>query len=208
MNPISIIAVVHNEEKYIEERFNEFKPYADEFVVIDQASTDRTSEIIRKFTDKVYLFPRIYHMFGYVPHVALMAKNEHVLLCIPDEKWDKSLLEALPSLVVQDYDIFWFIVEYTDEAKQELSTYGSRMWRRDKVLWTDSFDAIPYNESKLKRLSVQNGVVKNLRTRDSSMDRYRAEGAKRLLARYGDTEVEPYANFCMYYRELAKGIKT
>ena len=207
MNPISVIAVVHNEEQYIEERFEELSLYVDEFVVIDQASTDRTVEIARKFTDKVYLFPRVYYMSGYMPHAALMAKHEWVMGCSPDEKWDPELLAQLPDLLWQDADMFSFPVVYGDEELPEPDkvTYGYRLWRRDKVLWTDSFDAIPYNLNKLKVEKVGGGVVRNLRTRESGMARYRIEGAKRLLHRYGDTKVEPYANYCKYYKEIISG---
>ncbi len=207
MNPISVIAVVHNEEQYIGDRFGELSEYVDEFVVIDQESTDRTVEIARQFTDKVYLFPRVYYMSGYMPHVALMAKNEWVIGCSPDEQWDPALLKQLPDLICQDADMFLFPVVYGDEElpPPEKITYGFRLWRRDKVLWTDSFDATPYNLDKLKVVKVGGGVIRNLRTRESGMKRYRIEGAKRLLHRYGDTKVEPYANYCKYYQDIIDG---
>lgn len=207
MNPISVIAILHNEEEYLEERFNLLKPFVDEFVVLDQESTDRTVEIARQFTDKIYLFPRIYYLSGYMPHVALMAKNEWVLACAPDERWDPALLEMLPSLILQDCDLFGFAVVYADEPAPTETTRGFRLWRRDRILWTDSFDAIPYGLENLKIQNVDGGIITNLKSRKSAISRYRREGAKRLLARYGDTKVEPYANFSTYYREIVAGAK-
>lgn len=209
MNPISVITVVHNEEEYIEERFEQLRPYVDEFVVIDQGSTDKTVEIARQFTDKVYLFPRVYYMFAYMHQAALMARNEWVLNCAPDEVWDDQQLQMFESLILRDYDAIRFHVAYIDAPSDEPVTYGFRLWKKGKMLWTDSYDPVPYNADSLRILDVADcGKITNLRTRESSIERYRLEGAKRLLARYGDTTVEPYANFCAYYRDIIEGKKT
>ena len=201
MNLISVLAVVNNEQDYLEESFTLLKPYVSEFVVIDQGSIDDTVNIAKRFTDKVFLFPKVFYEGAYMAHAALMAKNEWVLKCNPDERWDKELLEQLINFIAEDYDIIRIPLKYINLQEPPYS-YGARLWKRDKVLWTDSFDPVPYNADRLKQLYVEQGFITNLRSSKSSFSRYRLEGARRLLSRYGDTKVEPYANYCKYYKEM------
>ncbi len=54
---ISVCLIVRNEEKYIEQCLRSVKRVADEIVLVDTGSTDRTVEIARKFTDRIYFHP-------------------------------------------------------------------------------------------------------------------------------------------------------
>jgi len=53
---ISLALIVKNEESCLDNCLSSFKPVGDEIVVVDTGSTDRTKEIARKYTDKVYDF--------------------------------------------------------------------------------------------------------------------------------------------------------
>ncbi len=53
MNKISVTIITKNEEKNIERCLKSIR-WADEIVVVDTFSTDRTVEICREFTDKVF----------------------------------------------------------------------------------------------------------------------------------------------------------
>ena len=53
---ISVALIAKNEESCIEKCLNSFKEIADEIIVVDTGSTDRTKDIARKYTDKVYDF--------------------------------------------------------------------------------------------------------------------------------------------------------
>jgi len=53
---ISLALIVRNEESCLEKCLTSFKPIADEIIIVDTGSTDRTKEIARKYTDKIYDF--------------------------------------------------------------------------------------------------------------------------------------------------------
>lgn len=53
MNKLSVVVTVYNEEKNIEKCLKSLK-FADEILVVDNGSTDKTVEIAKKFTDKIY----------------------------------------------------------------------------------------------------------------------------------------------------------
>lgn len=54
--PISVCLIAKNEEKHIEECLKHLQPYGFEIVLADTGSTDRTVELARKYTDKIYFF--------------------------------------------------------------------------------------------------------------------------------------------------------
>lgn len=56
MLPISVCLIAKNEEKHIEECLKRLQPYGFEIVLADTGSTDRTVELARKYTDKIYFF--------------------------------------------------------------------------------------------------------------------------------------------------------
>ncbi len=53
---ISVCIIVKNEERNIGKCLKALNPYGFEIVVIDTGSTDRTLEIVKKYTDKIYDF--------------------------------------------------------------------------------------------------------------------------------------------------------
>lgn len=56
MPTISLCMIVKNEESTLELCLNSVKNIVDEIIIVDTGSTDKTKEIARKFTDKIYNF--------------------------------------------------------------------------------------------------------------------------------------------------------
>ena len=52
---LSVVFSVHDEEKLFEEAFKSIKGLADEIIVIDNESTDRTAQIAKKYTKNIYV---------------------------------------------------------------------------------------------------------------------------------------------------------
>ena len=53
---ISLCMLTKNEEKTLAKAINSVKPVVDEIIVVDTGSTDKTKEIAKKFTKKIYDF--------------------------------------------------------------------------------------------------------------------------------------------------------
>lgn len=58
MSKISVVTSVYNEEKNLPELLESVK-WADEIIVVDNSSTDKTGEIAKKYTDKIYTRPNL-----------------------------------------------------------------------------------------------------------------------------------------------------
>lgn len=56
MATISLCMITKNEEKNLEKCLNSVKPITDEIIIVDTGSTDKTKEIAKKFTSKIYDF--------------------------------------------------------------------------------------------------------------------------------------------------------
>ena len=54
--PISICMIAKNEKNYLEKCLNNIKNSVDEIIIVDTGSNDKTMEIAKKFTNKVYNF--------------------------------------------------------------------------------------------------------------------------------------------------------
>ncbi len=54
---LSVVITAYNEEKLLEECLTSVEHIADEIIVVDNNSTDKTQEIARKFTKKIYTQP-------------------------------------------------------------------------------------------------------------------------------------------------------
>ena len=54
---ISCCMIVKNEEAFLDQCVKSVKDYVDEIIIVDTGSTDRTVEIARQYTDKVYFHP-------------------------------------------------------------------------------------------------------------------------------------------------------
>jgi glycosyltransferase involved in cell wall biosynthesis len=92
---LSVCLVVKNEEKYLTRCLNSIKDIADEIVIIDTGSTDKSLEIARQFTDKVYII-KWHDDFSKARNFALgKATGEWILFLDGDEELTPESIEPL-----------------------------------------------------------------------------------------------------------------
>jgi len=91
--PISAFIATHNEEERIGRCLESVK-WCDEIVVVDDNSTDRTKEICRKYTDKV--FNRKWDGYASQKGFAMnQTTNDWVMLMDSDEELSPALIEEI-----------------------------------------------------------------------------------------------------------------
>ncbi len=95
--PVSIVVITRNEEDNIADCLTSAS-WADEIVVLDDGSTDKTVDIAKKFTDKV--FSRKMDIEGRHRNYAYsLAKNNWVLSLDADERISPELAEEVTNLL-------------------------------------------------------------------------------------------------------------
>jgi 2-polyprenyl-3-methyl-5-hydroxy-6-metoxy-1,4-benzoquinol methylase/glycosyltransferase involved in cell wall biosynthesis len=97
--PVSVIVHTRNEEHNIEQCLECLKDWAGEIIVMDMESTDRTVEIARRYTDKIYNHPLIRDFDAARNASAQYAQYDWVFYVDADERVPKALADALRDLL-------------------------------------------------------------------------------------------------------------
>ena len=94
---LSVAMITYNEEDNIRDALESIR-WADEIVVVDSQSTDRTQEICREYTDKVYTFE--WQGFAHQKSRAVsLTSNPWVLVLDADERVTEGLRDEIISLL-------------------------------------------------------------------------------------------------------------
>ena len=105
---ISALLITYNEEKNIQRYLDDVEDYADEILIIDSYSTDKTEEIARKHS-KVQFVKRVFDDFTNQRNYGIsLAKNEWITFFDGDEGIPAKLKNEIISTVQQpDCDAYF-----------------------------------------------------------------------------------------------------
>lgn len=140
MQKISVIIIAGNEEKNMAECMESVR-WADEIVVVDSESTDRTVEIARRFTDKVV----VKKWGGYTSQKSFSlqkASNEWVLSLDADERVSLELQEEILKLDFSKADGFYiprrnYFLNKVIRSCGWSPDYQLRLFKKSKTTLTD-----------------------------------------------------------------------
>lgn len=110
MGRISACILTKDEEEKIEKCLRNIAPYVDEIVIVDGYSADKTVEIARKYTDKIFQ-KEFSGSFAVERNYSIeKSTGDWIFIVAPDEVPEKSLLVKLRELTNQNkYDAYSFI---------------------------------------------------------------------------------------------------
>ena len=189
MSKISAVVITYNEEKNIR-RCLESLSWADEIVVVDSYSQDRTKEIASFFTDKI--FDVEWQGFGKKKEFAReKASFDWVLSIDADEKVPDQLKEEIKSIVEKDESLDGYYIPRRSNFLGKWIRHGG--WYPDYVLRLFRKNKARFAQSLVHEKLILNGEVGFLENvllhyTDpdiphylSKMDKYTTLGAKKLL---------------------------
>ncbi len=96
--PLSVVVIARNEEANMDDCLSSVKGWADEIVVVDDRSTDRTVEIAKKYTDSVY-HRQMENEGIHRNWAAGQARHEWVLFLDADERVTPELQREIDSVL-------------------------------------------------------------------------------------------------------------
>jgi glycosyltransferase involved in cell wall biosynthesis len=156
MNNISVIVIAKDEEKNISDCLHSVE-WADEIIVVDSESTDKTLELAKKFTDKVF----IRKWDGYVPqkkYAVSLAKNDWVLSLDADERITPELKEEILKLSPGSFSGFK-IRRKNFLLKKEITSCG---WEKDYQLRLLKKDKTSLSDRLVHEKFIVDGEVSTL----------------------------------------------
>lgn len=208
---VSVTIITFNEEQNIARALESVR-WADEIVVVDSGSSDRTLEIARAYTDRVY----IYDWPGYAAQkqrAVELASHDWILSIDADEVVTSELKQEILTVLQCPTSDGYYISRLNYYLDRPIyysgwsPDYQLRLFRKGKGRWEGAYvheslhlDGRPgYLTSRLEHYSIQ-----SLRAHHQRLDRYTTLAAEEMLARgrvvgYWDLLLRPVATFLRNY---------
>lgn len=157
MNKISVTVITKNEEKNISDCLKSVQ-WADEIIVVDSESIDRTVELAKQFTEEIF----IRKWEGYVPqkkYALSLAKNEWVLSLDADERITPELKDEIFKLSTGEFSGFK-IRRKNFLLKKEITSCG---WENDYQLRLFKRNKADLNDRLVHEKFIVEGKVGTLK---------------------------------------------
>jgi len=190
MTRISVVINTRNEEENITQCLESVRGFADEMVVVDMESEDKTVEIAKRFKVKVFNHKWISYVEPARNFALSRTTGDWILVLDPDEELPDGLAKTLKEIAKQDKldyvelprknIIFGKWIEYS----RWWPDYNIRFFRKGKVKWSDKIHAPPIVDGFGEKLPAnqENAIIHH---HYQSISQY----IKRLN-RYTDVQVE------------------
>ncbi len=212
MSTLTAVSFVFNEIETVEQSLIALRPHVDEIVIVDLESKDGTTDVIKKYADKMYVRPWMMCGDGYKPFLREHAAGDWLLWFYPDEIFPERTAKSLKSIInTNEYTSFAFMrQEYMDGIRlmphgtPESPNYQNRLHKK--------MDGVEYNGL------VHWEVPKELHTCPMPPEYYfehhkTSVGQEfdsirlyifyhHLIWLYGDTQLEPYAESVRSYHDI------
>lgn len=140
-NKISVVINTLNEEKYIEKVMKSVN-WADEIIVCDMYSEDKTAEIAKKLGAKVFFHKREDYVEPARNFAVSKASNDWILVLDPDEEIPGSLAERLMDTASKMREIDYvrlprrnLIFNHFMQASMWWPDYNIRFFKKNRVKW-------------------------------------------------------------------------
>jgi len=133
---ISVCLIAKNEEKFLDRCLQSVKPIADEIIFVDTGSTDRTLEIARKYTEKIWIHPWNDNFSEARNHYLKYATGDWIFQIDADEELVR---EDIPNVfkAIQDERIDAILIQIVNTSRKE-SSKGvfnvERIFRNNRII--------------------------------------------------------------------------
>lgn len=140
--PISVVIIARNEEKNLEPCLQSVHGWADEIIVVDDDSTDKTVEIAQKYADRV-LHRKMDNEGTHRNWSYAQAKHDWVFSLDADETAEKELLEEI-SRTIADTKFYAFTIPRKNYIGEYWMKHGGqypaaqlRLFLKDKLTYEE-----------------------------------------------------------------------
>lgn len=134
MQSLSVVFSVHNEEKLFEEALKSVKNLADEIIVVDNESTDKTVQIAKKYTKNIYEHKNTPNSLNLTKNYGFSkSKSDWILSLDADERVSPDLTKEIFSVLNAQRSAFNAPIGYWFPRKNKI--FGK--WLTGGIWWPD-----------------------------------------------------------------------
>jgi len=154
VDSVSVVINTLNEEKNLPGALASVKDFADEIIVADAKSSDKTAQIAREYKAKVYSVDR----YGYVEparnFAISKASGDWILILDSDERLSESLKKHLQEIIKNPQADYFRIprknIIFSKWMKHTgwWPDYNIRFFKKGKVSWNEIIHSVPLTQGK------------------------------------------------------------
>lgn len=194
MSKITVVVNTFNEEKNLPRALSSIKDWAEEVVVCDMHSTDKTVEIAKKFRAKIFTYPQTGYVEPARNFVLRQASGKHILVLDADEEIPPTLAEKLKKITEEEKFDYVLIPRKNIifgkwiQNSRWWPDYVIRFFKKGKVTWSDKIHSVPEARGKELKLALneENALIHYNYTSISQylerLNRYTTIQAQQLVA--------------------------
>src|SRR3989344_3940980 len=184
---IAVCMIVKNEEKFLENCLNSVKNLVDEIVIVDTGSTDRTIEIAKRFTDRIFCF-EWKNDFSLARNFSISKTDRRWILVIDaDEVIAEKDAEKIKKLVNEnEANAYYFIWrDYTNDT-------GIVGWKSSEGdVYLESKKAAGFTETPVLRLFENKGYYFEGKIHETIQNSIKEKNGKSFIT---DIVIHHYGN--------------
>ncbi len=155
MKNISVVINTLNEQKNLPKALSSIKNLADEIIVVDMNSDDKTREIAQKHGAKVYLHEKTNYVEPARNFAISKTNAKWVLVLDADEEIPKSLSKKLKEISLSSSSVDYYrlarkniIFNKWIQHSKWWPDYNIRFFKKGKVSWNELIHSVPLTEGK------------------------------------------------------------
>lgn len=191
MNCLSICIVVQNEEDNLPRALQSARGIADEIIVVDGGSTDRTQQVAREFGARVFLRAFTDHA-DQKNYAASLAASEWIFLLDADEQLSEELKlavrqwkEQVPEFAVYEMPrLTWYLGAWIRHSRW-YPDWQRRIYCRDKASFSGAIHSALRFEGKVGRLrgDLLHYTIRTFPEHEAKLEKYTTAIAREMFDR-------------------------
>ncbi|MEK6984121.1 MAG: tetratricopeptide repeat protein [Nanoarchaeota archaeon] len=201
---VSLCMIARNEELFIEQCLTSVKGIADEIIVVDTGSTDKTKEIAKRFGAKIIDFKWIDDFSAARNESLKHATKDWILVLDADESLDDDGLKSINELInSKDSDAFLFLQKnYTNDASiAGFISEEQKKMGKNYAGWYGSFIVRLFRNKKGYKFE---GIVHELVEPSIEAKKGKIAATNIALHHYGNADPAAAMKKKQFYLELCK----
>ena len=139
---ISLCMIVKNEEDFLEQCLESVKALVDEMVIVDTGSTDKTMEIARRYTDKVYFYEWPGSFSAARNHSLQFCTGDWILQLDADEALEQDDIPVVREVIKSNLYNAVSVALLNETPEGWSKHYFQRLYRRGKA----RYEGIVHNQ--------------------------------------------------------------